>query len=108
MRFTLPIIALAALASPLAAAPQASEETVTVRISYADIDLSKAEDRAALEARIEAKLRKACTLDGTARYAYGRAIVDEKCLADARSAALAEVDQAVAAKTRGGRELAAN
>lgn len=108
MRFTLSLIALAAFATSVAAAPGVGESTVTVQISFADIDLSKAEGRAVLEARIESKLREACTLDNASRYSYGGAIVDEKCLANARAMALAEVEQAIAANTRRGGELAAN
>lgn len=101
MRFILPLIALAA-AAPLAA------ETVTLRVAYGDVDVTSAEGRAAIEARIDAKLRQACKLDGTARYTFGRTMVDEKCVADARVAALAEVERVAAAEARNGRAVAAN
>jgi UrcA family protein len=101
MRFILPLIALAA-AAPLAA------ETVTLRVAYGDVDVTSAEGRAAIEARIDAKLRQACKLDGTARYTFGRTVVDEKCVADARVAALAEVERVAAAEARAGRSVAAN
>ncbi|MCL9982347.1 MAG: UrcA family protein [Erythrobacter sp.] len=101
MRFILPLIALAA-AAPLAA------ETVTLRVAYGDVDVTTAEGRAAIEARIDAKLRQACKLDGTARYTFGRTVVDEKCVADARVAALAEVERVAAAEARAGRAVAAN
>lgn len=107
MRFTLPLIALAAIAAPAFAAP-AGEETVTVRIAYGDVDVTSAEGRAALEARIEAKLRKACTVEAASRYAYGRTAIDNKCVADARVAALAEVERVAALEARGGRAVAAN
>lgn len=107
MRFTLPLIALAAVAAPVVAAPTA-EETVTVRINYGDVDVTSAEGRTAIEARINAKLRKACTLDGASRYTYGRGVVDDKCVADARTAALAEVERVAAAQARSGRAVAAN
>ena len=100
MRFILPLIALAA-AAPLAA------ETVAVRVAYGDVDVTSAEGRAALEARIDAKLRQACALKA-ARYTFGRTIVDEKCVADARVAALAEVERVAAAEARAGRAIAAN
>ena len=101
MRFILPLIALAA-AAPLAA------ETVTLRVAYGDVDVTSAEGRAAIEARIDAKLRQACKLDGTARYTFGRTVVDEKCVADARIAALAEVERVAATEARAGRAVAAN
>ncbi|QUL37050.1 UrcA family protein [Erythrobacter sp. JK5] len=108
MRFTLPIIALAALAAPLAAAPQTDVAIVDVRISYVDIDLSTPEGRATLEQRVETSVRKACTIESKSRFTYGRAILDEKCFADARVLALAEVERIAAAETRAGREVAAN
>lgn len=107
MRFTLPLIALAAVTAPVAAAP-AADETVTVRIAYGDVDVTSAEGRNALEARIEAKLRKACTIESNARYAYGRSAVDSQCVAEARTAALAEVERVASLQARNGRSVAAN
>lgn len=101
MRFILPLIALAA-AAPLAA------ETVTLRVAYGDVDVTSAEGRAAIEARIDAKLRQACKLEGAGRYTFGRTVIDEKCVADARVAALAEVERVAAADARTGRAVAAN
>ncbi len=106
MRFLLPLIALAAVAAPAVAAP--AEETVTVRIAYGDVDVTTPEGRAAIEARIEARLRKACTLDNASRYTHGRPSVDGKCVADARTAALAEVERVAALEARSGRTVAAN
>ena len=106
MRFTLPLIALAAVAAPVAAEP-AAEQAVTVRIAYGDVDVATAEGRAALEARIDAKLRKACTVEASGRYTFGRAVVDSKCVADARIAALAEVERVASAEARNGRSVAA-
>jgi len=100
MRFILPLIALAA-AAPLAA------ETVTLRVAYGDVDVTSNEGRAALEARIDAKLRKACKLEGAGRYTFGRTVIDEKCVADVRIAALAEVERVAAAEARAGRAIAA-
>jgi UrcA family protein len=108
MRFALPLIALAAVAAPVLAAPQVDAETVTVRIAYGDIDLTSAEGRAALEARIDAKLRKACTVEGIARYSSGRTVRDDSCVTEARAAALAEVERVAAAEARSGRAVAAN
>jgi UrcA family protein len=107
MRFVLPLIALATLAPAALAAP-AADETVTVRIAYGDVDVTSAEGRAALEARIDAKLRKVCALEGTARYSHGRTAIDDKCVAEARIAALAEVERVAAAEVRSGRAVAAN
>ncbi|TAD81967.1 MAG: UrcA family protein [Sphingomonadales bacterium] len=107
MRFTLPLIALAAVAAPVAAA-SAADETVTVRIAYGDVDVTTAEGRAALEARIDASLRKACVVEAASRYSYGRPAVDAKCVADARTAALAEVERVAALQARSGRTVAAN
>lgn len=107
MRFTLPLIALAAIAAPVAAAP-AAEETVTVRIAYGDVDVTTTEGRAAIEARIDAQLRKACAIENAARYSYGRPAVDSKCVTDARTAALAEVERVASAESRNGRAVAAN
>lgn len=103
MRFTLPLLALVALAAPAAA-----EKVVTVKIGYGDVDVTTTEGRAALEARIDARLKKACAAPGAGRYTLNRNAVDSKCLADARVAAIAELDKAVAMLQRGGREVAAN
>lgn len=107
MRYTLPLLALAAIAAPAIAAP-AGNETVTVRIAYSDVDLTTAEGRAVLEARIESRLRKACTLEAAARYTHTRAAVDDKCLADARAVALAEAERVASLEQRSGRTVAAN
>ncbi len=104
MRFALPLIALVAIAAPAIAA----DDTVTVRIAYGDVDVTSTEGRAALEARIDAKLRKVCALEGAARYTHGRTAIDDKCVADARVAALAEVERVAAAEARSGRAVAAN
>lgn len=113
MRFSLsalalPALSLAALAAPLAAAPAPAEEVVTVRINYSDIDLTSVEGQAALEARIDAQLRKACTITKSSPYGYGRPLRDEACIAKARSEAIAKADRIAAAKQRSGREVAAN
>ena len=106
MRLFLSAVALAAaVATPAIAA---GDKTVTVRVNYADIDLASAEGRAALEARVDTKLREACTVESNSRYGYGRDIVDEKCVAEARTAALAEVERLAAAERRAGGQVAAN
>lgn len=103
MRFILPLIALAAVAAPAAA-----EQVVTVKIGYGDVDVTTAEGRAALEARIDARLKKACLAPAAARYSHAGKVVDSKCVADARVAALAEVERVAALRQRSGREVAAN
>lgn len=108
MRFTLPLIALAVLAAPVAAAPKAGDEVVTVRINTADFDLTSEEGRVALEARIEAKLREACTISKRFVYDYGRPLRDETCIANARAEAMAKAERVIAASQRAGRQAAAN
>ncbi|MEQ8411808.1 MAG: UrcA family protein [Erythrobacter sp.] len=107
MRLALPLIALAALAAPAVAAPQGTNDVVTVRIAYDDLDLAKAKDRAVLEQRVDAQLRRACTLPSRPAYVVGP-LVDEKCVDEARTVALAEVERVAAAEARRGREVAAN
>lgn len=108
MRFALSLVALATVATPVAAEVSSSDTTtVPVRISYADIDVTSAEGRAVLEQRFEAKLRKACTIENT-RYVYGRKIVDQKCVADARAQAMEAVQQVAAREARGSRQASAN
>lgn len=107
MRRLLPMIALAAATSPLAAASP-EDKIVEVRISIAGIDLSDAAARAELEARIEQQLREACTVPAALPYASRRTTLDEDCLADARAEANAQVERAVLAQARSGRAIAAN
>lgn len=104
MRFIFPLIALAAVATPAIAA----EEVVTVRIAYGDVDVTTPEGRAAIEARIDTHLRKACAVEGAARYAHGRTPVDSKCVVEARTAALAEVERVAMLNARSGGSVAAN
>lgn len=104
MRFLLPLIALAAVAAPAVAA----DDVVTVRIAYGDVDVTTPEGRAAIEARIDARLRKACTLESTARYTSGRTVVDGKCVTEARAAALAEVERVAMRDGRSAGTVAAN
>lgn len=103
MRFILPLAALLAVAAPAVA-----DDVVTVRIAHGDVDASTAEGRAALEARIDTQLRKACALPGTARFVHGRDAVDAKCVADARAVALAEVERLASRGTRSAGAVAAN
>lgn len=104
MRFTLSLIALAVAATPALAA----EEIVDVRVSYADLDVTSEAGRAALEARVAAKLRKVCAARGVSRYNFNRTTRDEGCVADGLAAAKLEVERVAAAQQRRGREVAAN
>ena len=108
MRFSLPLIALAAVASPLSATNAPVDAIVTVRVSYADVDLTTEAGRAAVAARVEAEVRKACTIETNSRFGYGRDIVDETCVAEARAEALAKVERVAAREARGGADVAAN
>ena len=108
MRTILSVLALTALTAPAFAAPQSAKETVTVRIQTADIDVTTTEGRAELEARIESKVRTACTVSKASRYFYGRAVLDETCISKARADALAEVERLALSKQGGGRQVSAN
>lgn len=56
------LIALSLLAVPVSALAQPQTAT-TVRVSYADLDLSRAADRAALDRRIDKALDQVCPAD---------------------------------------------
>lgn len=89
MKTTLAIFATAlviAAASPALAAV----EKVEVRVSHADLDLSKPEDVAELRDRINTAIEKACTIEG-ALAAYSPK-VDFQCVKQARLAALAQLE----------------
>jgi len=106
MRIASFALVLAAIAAPAAALP--GDETVTVRIDYADLDLSRAEARATLEQRVEAKIRDACTIETRSRYSRDRSPVDEQCVVEARQSAMTKVDRAIAAISRSAGTIAAN
>lgn len=104
MRFSLPLIALAALATPVVAA----ETVVDVRVSYADLDVTTEAGRTALESRVAAKLRQVCSGQGAPRYSFNRSQRDETCVAEGLAAAKVEVERVAAMQQRRGREVAAN
>lgn len=108
MRFSLPLIALAAIATPSAAVAQAGVTEVPVRVSIENIDLTKAADRAALEERVETILRKACTVESNTRYSYGRKIIDGKCVSDARAEVMQAVSKVAATDARSSGQASAN
>jgi len=107
MRFTIPLLALTAIAAPANASTvmQPIEEIVDVRIAYDDIDITTADGRAQLEDRINAALRKACTIESAVPYRSN--VVDQRCLADARADAKAQLDRMAASEPVVGRELSA-
>lgn len=104
MRFILPFLALVAVTAPAVAA----EEVVTVRIAYGDVDVTTPAGRAAIEARIDTQLRKACAVERAARYNQGRTAVDSKCVTEARAAALVEVERVASLEARSSGTVAAN
>ncbi len=108
MRFAFSLLALAAVAAPISAASPVADEVVTVRIAFGDIDLSTAEGRTKFEQRVDAQLRKACTIESNSRYGYGRDIVDEKCISDARTVAMAQAERIATSRSRAGGQVAAN
>lgn len=98
------ILAIAAAASLAALAGGAAAQDISpargVAVSYADLDLSRASGRAAMERRIEAAVRQVCpaptsSLDLTARH------YSDKC----RTVALAGAQQQLA-QVYDGRALA--
>ncbi len=94
--------------SALIASPVAAQDLVTVEVKTNSAELASAQGRAALEARIEATARQACAIETASRYNYGRTVVDLQCVAEARAAALAEVDRLVAVAELEGRQIASN
>ncbi|MEP0189609.1 MAG: UrcA family protein [Erythrobacter sp.] len=110
MRFTLSLLAIAAIATPAVAQPGAANETVavTVKISTVGLDLSTNEGRKALNARIESKLRKACEIENASAFSFGGKTIDRACLANARTQARAKAAELAGISSRSGREVAAN
>ncbi len=105
MRFSLPFIALAAISTPIAAQ---ADTTVPVRVTFADIDVTSSAGRSTLEARVEAKLIEACTIEENSRYTYGRSIVDQKCVSDGRTQAMEAIAKVAANQERVSRQASAN
>ena len=82
-----------------AAATPAVAEGITVKVSYADLDLTNAGDVAKLNERLEQELEQACSGNAGPRLSYSRAVEGcvadgmekgAKVIADHRSRALAE------------------
>lgn len=110
MRILLPIAAtLATVTTPaIAAAPTPMTELVEVRIDLASFDLTNADDRAKLEQSIDAKLRMACTAKPSTYYHRNRAHFDAQCFADARKAAMKQVERAALAGADSSEDIVAN
>ncbi len=108
MRTVFSLLALAALSTPAAIAAQSGDDRVTVRIDTAGVDLNSAKGRAIVEKRINTSIKKACTLEANSRYGYGRDIVDDACVANARAQAFAEIARIAATEGRSGGQVAAN
>jgi UrcA family protein len=100
MRRIIPLVTLGALCfvAPLATPAQAAPASASVR--YADLDLGRAEGRAALDRRIGHAVRTLCG-DASAADPKGKASV-RRCRAEARSSAAARKDQLIAAARNAG------
>lgn len=79
----------AALATAAAAPATATTETIEIRVPHGDLDLSRADDRARLEQRVERMVIEACEV----RSPLGRGAprTDWDCVASAKEAALAQI-----------------
>lgn len=83
-----------ALGCALAASPAAAEE-VTTWVEYADLNLTTAEGRAALDKRLEMAARRLC--NGNADFRNVRAMQSYRlCVAEARASYSEQVRVAVA------------
>ena len=101
-----PIAAI--LAAGLAAAPASAQPgaPLQIAISHADLDLRTAAGRAALDLRVLHAARTAC---GTPSPADPRGRADaEQCVAEARAAAAAQRDAAIALAPRRSPSVLAN
>lgn len=92
------VLILCPAALPLAAQAQPQERTSIVRVSYADLDLSRAADRKALDRRLARALDTVC---GTVRPGFLNPAPESlRCQAEAKRAVAAARQQALA--QRGG------
>lgn len=85
---------LSAVLLPQAAAAQSASQPDGVRVSYADLDLSRAEGRATLSGRISRATARVCGRSDAWNPVH-RMIVTQ-CRATARRDAQAQVDTAIA------------
>ena len=82
---------IAAAAALTSAAPAiAKPVSVEVKISHADLDLSKPGDVAELQKRIDVAIAKACTVEGALSADSGK--IDHQCVKQAKSVALAQLE----------------
>jgi UrcA family protein len=84
--------------TPALAAPPA--EQATERVQVADLDLSRASDRAALDARIRQAVNTACGHASSIDLAGANAI--RRCRVEARGLAGMQVERAMASARRSG------
>lgn len=84
--------------TPALAAPPA--EQATERVQVADLDLSRASDRAALDARIRQAVNTACGDASSIDLAGANAI--RRCRVEARGLARTQVQRAMASARRSG------
>lgn len=80
-----PVIAALTFAAPALA----KVEVVEIRVSHADIDLTTAEGRAALEKRVQLLAREACEIADPLGRAPAK--TDWNCVTESKRAALAQV-----------------
>lgn len=85
-RLVLPALALA-LAAPAAA------ETAAVKVSYADLDLTKADGRAALDRRLERAAQRLCGTRPVRNLAMMQS--HKACMAEARASYVPQVEIAL-------------
>lgn len=76
---------VAATLAALSAVQAQAAEPPSTRVSYADLDLSRPQDRATLDARLAKAARQVCRREGANSWEYaGRVICQRKALSDAR------------------------
>ncbi|HYD12152.1 MAG TPA: UrcA family protein [Allosphingosinicella sp.] len=85
---------LTAVALPLPAAAQAASQPEGVRVSYADLDLSRAEGRATLSGRISRAAAQVCGRSSSWNPVH--TLLVSQCLVNARRDAQAQVETAIA------------
>ena len=93
-KFYVAVLAAATLSIP---AQHASAEYVTVRVPYGDLDLWDAEQVQVMKKRIMEVAATACTL--RLPFYSNERVVDEKCRAEATSAALAVLETRMSGAT---------
>jgi len=102
------LLSAALVAASLAAAPASAQtaDRPAIAVSHDDLDLGTAEGRAALDLRLLHAARSVCGTPSPAD-ARGRSALDG-CVAEARAAAAAQRDAAIALAQREGRPALAS